>query len=139
MTQNKMISSYEEETIKRIKQLSENVKEKWLNVPIEDFFDKCTDNMGDFGMTVYNYLIERGYVRDNLTIKDCIESNSFTLNKIIQSMLIIREEYNGELTEENIDDDTEDFSNYAFGELVLTVIYGKKRGYNYNYYPSLQL
>lgn len=106
-------------------------KKDWFETTIDIFFDDAHNTMCDFGLGVYSLLIEDGYIRDNLTTKNCKSFNSSLYDNIINSMLHVREEYNGELDDKTIDDDTEDFSDYHFGEMVLTVIHGRKEGYPY--------
>lgn len=78
------------------------------------------DELGDFGLNVYSLLIGSNYIRKNLTVtSENVQAKSPVMKSILEALLIVRNEYNEILTEDNIDNDTEDFSDNYFGTLVL--------------------
>lgn len=96
-----------------------------LNQVVSD--DHLIEVYGEFGLAVYNYMVETGFIKNNLTVDSGTEVISHPLvAEIIGALYQVRNEFNDE--SEQIpwvtftNKDTEDFSDNTFGEKVYKAI-----------------
>lgn len=109
----------ETEILEYLKKRSENLSEDY-----EDY--ENVRALQELGLETYVTLIEENFICDNLTLSH--KSRPFFSNDmiyIIKVMLEVREEYNGELTLENIYEPVQDFSDLDFGLGVYQVLNNK--------------